>query len=175
MSRGGRGLAVGLALVAVVGALVAAVAWPPAGEEAPVAASPPPALSADEAAFYGELMPRLRAAAEQAHELANLGESRSRNLLAIRTAQRRMNDRLGAVDAVAADAASDRFAPALAAYRGGARAVRAAMEEAQAGFVRLDWDRVARATALMARGTAELDRAVALLEGAASVRATPDP
>ena len=159
-----------------MGALAGAVAWPPAGDDVPAIASPPPRLSDAEATFYADLAPRLRAAAEQAQALVDLGEGRSRNLLAIRAEQRRMDDRLGAVDAIAAArAAPDRFAPALAVYRDGARTVRTAIDEAEAGFLRLDWDRVARATESMAQGAFELDRAVTLLDAAAGVGATPSP
>ena len=119
------------------------------------------------------MAPRLRAAAAGAAELVALGESRSRNLLTIRAAQRRMDDRLAAVDALlAAGPTPARFAPALDAYHSGATAVRRAMAEAQAGFLRLDWDRVARATDLLADAAAALDRAAAILDAAA---ATPSP
>lgn len=171
-----RWLAIALAagVVAVVGA-VAWGGWPrqaaAPGPTSPVA-SPAAALPPAEAAAYRALAPRLREAADQTRTLVAMGEERERNLLAIRREQGETEERLAAVDALAG-AAPARFVPVAERYAEGARAVRRAMAEAQAGFVRLDWDRVARATELMDRGAGEIERAAALLDAAAGVHATP--
>ena len=116
---------------------------------------------ADSAALFGQ---RVADAALEAQALVALGESRSRNLFAITSAQGRMEDKLAAADALAAALpASPGEAPALAAYRGGATAVRAAMDDAQAAFLRLDWERVARAYDRLESGTARLTEAAAAL------------
>jgi hypothetical protein len=144
----------------------------------PVASSPPAEawLALAEATYEGGLEPLLQAAADEAAALAALGERRERNLLTIRAAHGRMEERLAAVDEFAATQPTpDRLAAALMTYREGAVAVRRAMAEAQAGFVRLDWDRVARATVLMGQGAAALRRAERLLDEAAGVATAGTP
>ena len=138
--------------------LAAAFAWPTDPAVAPTA---PPSAALDPTAVtaYDELSPKLRAAAAQAAALVDLGEERSRNLFAIRAAQREMTDRLAAADEVAARPFPARFALALAAYRTGAETSRQAMVEAESAFLRFDWERVAAATALLTEGATALDRA----------------
>jgi hypothetical protein len=124
-----------------------------------------PAADSPGAAAVAAFAAHLDAAAAQAGDLVALGETKSRNLLAITTGQRRMSGLLDETDAFLATATLPEEAnPAVAAYRGGAAAVRAAMTEAQAGFVRLDWERVRRAAAALAEGKAALARAAGLLE-----------
>jgi len=167
------GLVLAAALLVLVLAALAWALWPRAVEApAPTApaASPGAALPPAEAAAYRALAPRLRAAAVQARALVAMGQARERNLLTIRREQDETEERLAAVDALL-PSAPPRFAAALTAYDGGAAAVRRAMGEAQTGFLRLDWDRVARATELMARGAGEIERAAGLLDAAAG--ATP--
>jgi hypothetical protein len=136
-------------------------------------APPEPGLPVAEATYYRGLVPLVRAAAEEGAALVALGERQERNLLTIRAAQGRMEERLAAVDEFAATQPTpDRFAAALARYREGAVAVRRAIAEASAGFVRLDWDRVARASSLMGRGAAILRQAELMLDEAVGI-ATP--
>lgn len=93
-----------------------------------------------------------------------MGESRERNLLRIRAGQEAMTASLAAADAWLAmhpPAASDDLA--IATYRNGAAAIRKAMAEAQAGFLRFDFDRVARATATLNAGAVELALASEIL------------
>jgi hypothetical protein len=121
-----------------------------------------------EAAYYRGLAPLIRAAGEEAAELVALGERRERNLLTIRAAQGRMEDRLRAVEQFAAGHTTPaRFAVAMATFGEGATAIRQAMAEARAGFLHLDWTRVAQALTVMARGATTLDRAALLLDAAA--------
>jgi len=164
-------LLVAVAVASVAGALL----WPRQAVAPTLAspvASPAAALAPVEAAAYRELAPRLTAAASQARLLVDLGVARERNLLVIRREQDTSAARLAEVDVLAA-AAPPRFAPALAAYAEGARAVRRAMAEAQAGFIRFDWDRVAGATRMMERGAEQIERAADLLDAAAGVPTTP--
>lgn len=120
------------------------------------------------------LSPRLTAAAEQARALADLGQRRSRNLLEIRSAQTRMNDALSAVDdLIAGQPIPPPLAPALDGYGASAATVREAMAEAQAGFVRFDWDRVAAAYEQMSAGATGLQRAADDI--ALEINATPLP
>lgn len=115
--------------------------------------------------FRAGFRPLLERAASDAGVLLNLGESRERNLLRIRAGQEAMSNSLAAADAwlvAHPPAAADE--PAIEAYRDGAAAIRKAMEEAQAGFLRFDFDRVAVATETMWQGAAALERAMALLE-----------
>ncbi len=148
--------------------VLAAAAVAVSGGDESVPPAPATMLATDSpvAAYRAQLAPLLRAASVEAHSLVALGESRSRNLFAIQSAQDRMEDRLDAVDgALTASPPPSQLEEAFAAYRSGAGTVRRAMGEAQAGFLRLDWDRVARAIELLARGAALLDRATALLGG----------
>lgn len=110
--------------------------------------------------YASALAPRLAAVADQAAELAALGERRSRNLFELRSAQSRMEETLAAVDTIAGAGPLPASAvSAVASYRTGAALVRDAMAEAQAGFLRFDWDRVAKAYAEMDAGAAQLRRA----------------
>lgn len=110
--------------------------------------------------YASALAPRLSAAADQAAALAALGERRSRNLLEIRSAQSRMEETLAAVDTIAAAGPPPASAvSAVASYRSGAALVRDAMDEAQAGFLQFDWDRVATAYEDLDAGAAQLRRA----------------
>jgi len=70
-----------------------------------------------------------------------------------------------------------RFTSSLTTYRAGATAVRDAMDEARAGFVRFDWDRVAVAYDLVETGAARIRRAASDLAAAAggASEATPEP
>jgi hypothetical protein len=175
-----------LAALVVAAFVVAAIWWfggpaafgpavyptaPPARFGASPAGSPG-AVSAADAAWAVAFRPALAAADGTAGRLVAMGAQKSRNLLAIRAAQREM---LGQLDAAAAflrqhpsPAAGDE---AAAAYRDGAARIRAAMDDALAGFIRFDWERVRRATAEMTAGEASLAAALTALDRLAA--ATP--
>jgi len=160
-----------LAGVALLAALAVAAAFLTARAEIPAARR---VTTAEGDASAAQLRRRVAEAAVEARALAELGERRSRNLFAIRAAQRRMEEKLAAADAATASlAGSDPDAAALAAYRAGAADVRTAMDEAQAGFLRLDWDRVAEAYDRMESGAARLEQAASDL--GASLPASPVP
>ncbi|HEU5433384.1 MAG TPA: hypothetical protein VFU81_17090, partial [Thermomicrobiales bacterium] len=100
-----------------------------------------------------------------ARRLTAMGAQKSRNLLAIRAAQREMIGRLDAADAfLRQHPAPPAGAGAAAAYRDGAARIRAAMDDALAGFLRFDWDRVRRATAEMTAGEGALAGALAAID-----------
>lgn len=163
-----RSVVVLLVLLAAAGGLAAASVWRQVQETTPESVAPPSALPRAEARLYAALLGRIRPAAAEAQSLVQLGESRSRNLLAIRSAQARMSALLDAIDAFIESApATERFDDALAAYRTGSISIRDAMDEAQAAFLRFDWDRVAAATSTLDRGASDLRRSVALLYAAA--------
>ena len=163
-------LAIAVAVVAA-GGLVGDLGRPPNDDfplESRMIASP--GLPEADAAYYGELAPLVRAASDEAFALVALGERRERNLLTIRAAQGRMEERLRAVEAfIAARPSPARFVDALTTFGDGAVIVRAAMNEARAGFLRFDWERVARATALMEQGATVLVQANGALDRAVGV------
>jgi hypothetical protein len=161
----------------VAAALFGAITWRRTNDRASATVVPPAALPAADAAQYASLAPPLRDAVAEARSLVALGERKSRNLLEIRAAQGRTSDLLDEIDELLrARPIAERFVGAVQAYRRGAAAVRQAMKDAQTGFVRLDWDRVARATAVMGQGASELGRASDLLDAAAgTASATPSP
>lgn len=104
-------------------------------------------------------------AAKDARVLVELGETKDRNLFRIRSSQSAMQRSLDDTDAWLERHARDQMdAKAVAAYRDGASLVRTAMVEAQAGFLRLDFDRVARATVSMREGEDRLRDALAHLQ-----------
>lgn len=149
----------GAALLAVI-----AVATVVTTAASPRTSTRPSPVNPNGASEASTIAPLLADAAAEARALVALGERRSRNLFEIRSAQGRMEDKLAAVEAtVGRRPASDLLAPALAAYRSGAAAVREAIAEAQAGFLRLDWDRVAEANRTMGDGADRLQRAADLL------------
>lgn len=128
--------------------------------QAPPAAIATPAASAWRAGF----LPLLEAVAAEAERLAEMGESRERNLLRIRAGQDAMNAALADADAwLAAHPPDEPNEAAIASYRDGSTAIREAMAEARAGFLRLDFDRVARATETMREGETALRHALTLL------------
>ena len=133
-------------------------------EEAPSPPASPVAASAD--AVRAGFAPLLDRATADARMLVELGERKERNLFRIRAAQTEMEASLAAADAwLAANPVPKEHEAAVAAYREGAASIRAAMAEAQAGFLRLDFDRVARAAATMRDGEAALGDATLLLGG----------
>jgi hypothetical protein len=124
-----------------------------------------PAADATDGAFRAGFLPLVQRAAMEAQVLVAMGEDRERNLFLIREQQQLMLERLGAADAwLEANTPPAPLAPAAAAYRDGAVSIRAAMAEAQAGFLRFDFERVARATERMREGTAALRLAVSYLD-----------
>ena len=137
--------------------------------------TPPAAPPETEALYAQELETRLGTAAAEARSLVDLAERRSRNLLEIRAAQRRMEDKLDAVDAFAsAHPTPAPFASTLDNYRSGANSIRAAMAEAQSGFLRLDWERVASAYDQLATGADRLrDAHEQLVRSQAAAPTTP--
>jgi hypothetical protein len=154
----GRWLALGLAVALATASVL--VTPGPQNRTVPTATVvAPAALPPAEAAYFSEVAPRLARASLDAAVLTEIGERRSRNLLEIRDAQTKMDRALDDLDAIlAARPPPPRFAPSLATYRKGAAAIRDAMDEAQAGFVRFDWDRVAAASDLAETGAAGLRR-----------------
>lgn len=132
--------------------------------EAPTPAAPQgiPETSAPLQAFR----PLLQRASTQADVLAALGEEKERNLIRIRTEQNAMVAALADADAWVAANPGSESEPAVAAYRAGTDAIRAAMDEAQAGFLSFDFDRVSRAYITLDAGAAALHRALGLLPDA---------
>lgn len=181
MSRSCLGLIIGavvlLGLAGVTLLLVTQSAPPPV---TPAAATSPPSLSGEERAFYATVSPELRAAAAEARHLTTQGEERNRNLFAIRAGQGRLRDHLAALDTSFAATVPERFAPVVALYQPAVTEIRASMSQAESAFLRFDWDAVGVATEVMASGTAQLEAALARLDGAAgatpvAARATPAP
>ena len=124
----------------------------------PLASTPAPLgpeLREEFASLLGE-------AADDARVLVELGESKDRNLFRIRASQTAMQRSLDATEEWLKRHPSDQIDPeAVVSYREGASLVRTAMDEAQAGFLRLDFDRVARATVSMREGESRLRHALA--------------
>jgi len=117
-------------------------------------------------AFRAGFLPLLHDAVARASVLVAMGESRERNLLRIRAGQEGMTTALSSADVwLETHPAPAVDEPAMAAYREGAAAIRLAMQEAQAGFLRFDFDRVARATETLREGTTALKRALSHRRG----------
>lgn len=129
------------------------------------ALAPSPAVATPAVApSSAEFLPLLERAAAEAKALVSLGDSRERNLFRIRAAQAAMSAALADTDAwLAAHPPAAENEAAVVSYRDGAASIREAMTEAQAGFLRLDFERVARATETMREGEAALRHAIALL------------
>ncbi len=143
--------------------------------------TPPPSvpeLTDDERAYYDFVAPRLRELSAQTQALSDAAASKSRNLVDIRVRGERVRTLVREINEYADDAgAPERFTAVAAAYRAGAGDALVAMREAQQGFLRLDWDRVAAAVPRFADGTAQFDAAIAEIERvgsqAAGFRGTP--
>lgn len=124
-------------------------------------------LSPAETAFFAYVAPRLHALAGETHALADLGQRKSRNLLQLQAHGERATELTGEITAYGdTHGIPPRFAGAQTAFRAGAAQTVRGMAEARQGFVRLDWDRVARATDIFVGGAANLDRAVRELDAA---------
>jgi hypothetical protein len=163
----GRRIAiVGVAIVCLIaGAVAMRYVGMPA--DSPMPGEPSGTVSVPSAdAFRAGFLPLLTQAAADAQVLVAIGESRERNLVRIHAEQEAMANSLAAADSWLAShqpPASDESA--IAAYSHGAAAIRTAMSEAQAGFLRFDFERVARATETLTAGADSLQRALELLEG----------
>lgn len=158
-------LAAGLATASVLVSTTPRAERPP-----PETTDAPTALTPTESDFYRNVAPRLSQASRDADTLVEIGRRRSRNLLEIRDAQDRMDQTMKGIDAALGRDTPPLFRPTLATYRGSTVAIREAMDEAQAGFLRFDWDRVAAAYKLAETGAADLRRAREELAVAAGVR-----
>ncbi|MDQ3694923.1 MAG: hypothetical protein M3464_15045 [Chloroflexota bacterium] len=156
-----------LLLLGLAGTAALNAGIPPPVRPAPAVIASPAALSPAELRYYQEVAPILRAAAGEAGALAQLGAERSRNLLAIRAGQARLEAHLQTLDGLLeASAGPERFSSAAAAYQPAAAAVRKAMAAAEAAFLRFDWERVGVATERMADGAGQLETAAAALDRA---------
>jgi paraquat-inducible protein B len=131
-------------------------------DAAPGVASPTAAAVDD--VLRDEFGPLLVQAANDARTLVELGETKDRNLFRIREGQAAMERSLLAADGWLTRNPSLHADAAAATYRDGASRIRAAMDEAQQGFRRLDFDRVAQATETMREGERLLRDAQRLLE-----------
>lgn len=168
-ARGARRTAAGAAVLLAVGVGAVAAAW---GGGRPLidvqSGTPPPAaagFNAEERSYYTFVAPRLRQLAAETRELAELGERRSRNLLAIQGRQRRVEALLDELDRFLDEHGTPgRFAATSDSYLDGAASTREGIDEAREGFRRFDWDRVARATGVFTDGAAEIARAVSELD-----------
>ena len=139
-------------------------------------AVPADTLAAQEAAFYEYVAPRLTALAGETAELARMGAEKDRNLFAFQSRGEALTELLDEVDAyLVANPSPVRLAAFEGEYVRGSGLARRGMNEARAGFVRLDWDRVARATGLFDDGVVALRAAAAALAAAAGVAATASP
>lgn len=164
-----RIVALGIGLFCAAALLLGLWVAAPMGDDAPplLAASPVPI---EASAFRAGFLPLLHDAVAKARELVVIGETREHNLFRIRAEQDAMETALAAADVwVTAHPPPPGDELAVAAYREGAAAIRLAMQEGQAGFLRFDFDRVARATETLEQGAAAVERARGLLDGQALV------
>lgn len=135
----------------------------PASFAQPAATGYEATATGDDAETMAAFAAHLTADAALAADLVTLGETKSRNLLEITRQQRQMGRLLDATDSfLEASPLPAEADQAVTLYRQGAAAIRTAMAEAQAGFVRFDWERVREATAELPAGEAALRQAVDL-------------
>ena len=119
-----------------------------------------------------ELREHLGAVALAGTALVEMGERRERNLLVVRQRQAAMTDALSATDAWLAEHPSLEPHPAVTAYRSGAAKIRDAMAQAQAAFLRFDWDAIAAANMTLQEGVDAIHAALTALEDRDSPEAT---
>ncbi|MCA9880154.1 MAG: hypothetical protein KC442_20310 [Thermomicrobiales bacterium] len=131
----------------------------------PAAPPPNPVTRASPAAtpFAAGFRSQLASVLSAGEALVDLGERRERNLLVVRQRQSAMIAALDATDAWLAQHPAAADDPAVAAYRTGSTRIRAAMAEAQAAFLRFDWDAIAAANDTLRQGVADLTTARDLL------------
>lgn len=122
----------------------------------------PPSIPETNATVH-PFRPLLQRASTQADLLVALGQARERNLIRLRGEQNAMVEALQETDAWINANPERQSGPAFATYREGASAIRAAMNEAQEGFLRFDFDRVATANETLQTGAGALHRALDLL------------
>ena len=133
--------------------------------------SPPPTgkLTADELAYYEYVSPRVRELAEVTEELEELGEERSRNLVAIQLHGARMTTLVREIKKFREEHGTPaRFLKVDQSFEKGADLTTMAMQEAQRGLFAFDWDRVAGAVETFDRGNAAFEEAVAAIDAAAA-------
>lgn len=133
--------------------------------ETPTPPSATPAPPSSDDGLRLEFRPMLARTLADAKLLVELGESKERNLFRIRAGQAAMEQSLAAADAwLASNAVADTDRSLVMTYRDGAELIRNGMAEAQAGFLRLDFDRVAQAAAEVRAGERQLRHALAELD-----------
>ena len=124
---------------------------------------PPAATNATNVTFADGFREHLGTVHEAADALVDLGDRRERNLLVVGQRQSAMNAALNAADAWLSQQPGHEDDPAVAAYRAGAADIRQAMIDAQAAFLRFDWDGVAVANDTLKQGAAHISMAGDLL------------
>lgn len=165
--------AVGLALL-IFGKtdLFQRVSAPPAS-----GGTPEPAvvrLTEDERRFYAFVDPRLRSIAAESDALAELGHTRSRNILAIQTRATRVDELAKEIDDFTVSLpAPARFADGMGVYHRGVATLHGAMADAKAAFLRFDWTALKTAVDQFSLGAATMHRATAGLELAAGFATPP--
>lgn len=138
-----RVVATALVLVlAIVASLVIATVRriesdPALGTPAPMAADLTPA----EQRYVSYVEPRLGALQQESADLAALGESRSRDAVALVTGQRHVESLISEVSAFSeAQGIPLRFQPALAHFAEGAQEALGSIRAARAALARFDWE-----------------------------------
>lgn len=147
-----------LVLVVLAGTALATVVRQPAAQPGEIlTATPAHGRFADR---FREYLGPVLAAGEA---LVDLGERRERNLFIVGQRQSAMNFALDATDAWLAAQPTHEHDSAVAAYRSGAAQIREAMADAQAAFLRFDWEAIATANDTLRQGMREITAAWKLL------------
>lgn len=131
-------------------------------------------LTEDERRFYAFVDPRLRSIAAESDVLAELGNSKSRNILAIQTRATRVDELAKEIDEfIVSLPAPARFADGMGVYRQGVTTLHGAMTDAKVAFLRFDWTALKTAVDRFSLGAATMHRATAGLELAAGFATPP--
>lgn len=156
---------VGLCLVAIV----TSTRWLGLAP-ATIGPAPRTALSGPDAAFFEYMAPRIDALLAESRRLSDLGARRSRNLIAIQSGQRNVNELLQELDAYGTGGpVPTRFRPFWNRYVEAVAALRDGMTEAGTAFRHFDWELMGRSLARFDAGIKALADAKNILDDAAGL------
>jgi hypothetical protein len=112
-------------------------------------------LTAEEATFYDYVAPRMLKFSAEAEVLAQLGESKSRNIVELQTRGNRIDEYAGQISSyIASHPVPSRFAVPTREFFLGVDELQSAMENSKRGMITFDWNLVAAQIKVFEHGSA---------------------
>jgi hypothetical protein len=137
-------------------------------------ASPQVELTAEESNFYNYVAPRMLKLSAEAEVLAQLGQSKSRNIVELQTRGNRIDEYAGQISIfIATHPVPIRFAGPMREFFEGVQELQSAMANSKRGMVTFNWDLVAEQIKIFEHGSALVRDATRQIQSEAGP-STPD-